>query len=392
MNILQLTYRYAPAYGIGGPINVLRWWARGLIDLGHSVTVFTTDYCAPGKRVSSLRENMDGIDIHRFRNLGEHQGWAFGRLVTPGLVAALVQTAPRYDVVHLVETRELNHLFVIPLLRVRRVPYVISPFGMLAHCAEGRLTRWVRSGYDRACLTGMLAGARLVLAENSHEAEIMRSAGVEPDRIRIVPHGVPEEEFTRAGNAAGTFRQLLGIGNDPLLLGLGRLHPTKGFDATIRAVAWVRSRIPRIRFAIVGDDEGIRPLLVRLIHELSLEKHVFLPGGLWGDERFNAYRDADAFVLTPTTALETSLASVEALGCGVPVITNSNGVIENLETAGAGRIASDNSPEQIGAAILEVLSRQKCMAGNARKLFLAQFSLDTASKHLEAALVEAGSK
>ncbi len=48
---------------------------------------------------------------------------------------------------------------------------------------------------------------------------------------------------------------------------------------------------------------------------------VRVEGPSYGDTRYNWYRVADAFAITPTLAEETSLASLEALSVGTPLIS-----------------------------------------------------------------------
>ncbi len=106
--------------------------------------------------------------------------------------------------------------------------------------------------------------------------------GVSPDRVRHInnfadfidsPGTVNRSDFETPPNA-------------PLLLALGRLHPSKAFDTLIRAVAGV----PEAYLWIAGEGPE-RPGLEALIASLGLERRVKLLG--WRDDRGPLFRAAD---------------------------------------------------------------------------------------------------
>jgi glycosyltransferase involved in cell wall biosynthesis len=99
------------------------------------------------------------------------------------------------------------------------------------------------------------------------------------------------------------------------LLGIGRLHPQKGFDLLIRGYA--QSPLCRQKpLVILGEGEG-RASLEALVAELDLADWVHLPG--WSDNPFPWFAKAWAFVMSSRSeGLGNTL--IEAMACGCACI------------------------------------------------------------------------
>jgi glycosyltransferase involved in cell wall biosynthesis len=72
---------------------------------------------------------------------------------------------------------------------------------------------------------------------------------------------------------------------------------------------------------IVGPDEsGHRVEVEKAVVEKGLEKDFIFEGAVYGDAKWEVYREADIFIL-PTFSENFGIVVPEALACGVPVIT-----------------------------------------------------------------------
>jgi phosphatidylinositol alpha-1,6-mannosyltransferase len=124
--------------------------------------------------------------------------------------------------------------------RLRAAPYVV-----VLHGAE--VTVPGRLPGSRAVLRRVLDGAAGVLAAGTYPAEeAARAAGRAPPGL-VVPPGVDVERFrpVDAAAARAATRKQYGLPESaPVVLGLSRLVPRKGFDVLIDAVA----RLSRRRF------------------------------------------------------------------------------------------------------------------------------------------------
>ncbi len=101
-----------------------------------------------------------------------------------------------------------------------------------------------------------------------------------------------------------------------LLLGVGRLHPVKGYDLVVDAFAAVASRHPDWTLAIVGDGEE-HDRLAAQVRAYGLSGRVLLPGRIGSVAAW--YRRADLFVSASHVEGFPNVL-VEALAHEVPVV------------------------------------------------------------------------
>jgi glycosyltransferase involved in cell wall biosynthesis len=99
-----------------------------------------------------------------------------------------------------------------------------------------------------------------------------------------------------------------------LVLFVGRLDEEKNVDELIRAVA----TLPDVRAEIVGDG-SCGDKLKALAEELSVSDRVVFRGFVSDAELVEAYQRADLFCMPGTAELQ-SLATMEAMAAGLPVV------------------------------------------------------------------------
>src|ERR1051326_2970540 len=77
MRITYVIPYFAPAWGYGGPPRVAFDMARHLVARGHQVHVLTTDAYDADHRINPSQQTMDGVFVHRARNLNNRWAWQF---------------------------------------------------------------------------------------------------------------------------------------------------------------------------------------------------------------------------------------------------------------------------------------------------------------------------
>lgn len=152
--------------------------------------------------------------------------------------------------------------------------------------------------------------------------------------------------------------------NRPLqLLFVGRLHPSKGPDVAIDALAEVRRRGRDAELVVVGeaDDPGYLSSLQQHADGLGLTPYVTWRGKLNRDRLPDAYRSADVFVFVSRLAHEgQGLTYLEAMACGVPVVAApSGGAFEFLTRYPIARLAVACNGTALADQILLVADDRK---------------------------------
>lgn len=200
-----------------------------------------------------------------------------------------------------------------------RIAMIAQPHGMLEpwamhHKAWKKHLAW--NLYQRRDLEA----ATVLDATAEQEAESFRKLGLcQP--IAIIPNGTDLPEWCDLAYPKGSPRKMLF---------LSRIHQKKGLLELVQA--WQIVRPTGWKMVIAGPDEGGHQKIVEAeIRQAGLQNDFEFTGSVYGDEKTTLYRSAEVFVL-PTFSENFGLVVVEALACGVPVITTKGAPWQGLYT------------------------------------------------------------
>jgi glycosyltransferase involved in cell wall biosynthesis len=383
MRILQVVPFFAPAWGYGGPPRIVLDQSRALVKRGHAVEVVTTDALDATSRVAKRTDTIDGIRVTYLPNLSNHLAWHQKAFLPLGAGSALREAAARADVAHLTDFRTGLHLAAHAQLTAAGVPYVLQPCGSLPRA--GRLKRWIKWVFDACGGAALVRDAAALLAVSAHEMDEFATLGGRRDRMVIVPHAVDLDELAVLP-PRGSFRRAQGVAeHEVLLLFLGRINEHKGIETLLRAFARLAATRPEVRLALVGRDDGFLTRTLELIRELGVEGRASFAGPLYGADRLTAYVDADLFVMTPSHHEETSVAALEALGCGTPALVTEQAPVPGLAESGAG-LQVEHDVGSIHAALASLVADRAALrerGARARELVAQRFGWPAVVDQLE---------
>jgi glycosyltransferase involved in cell wall biosynthesis len=155
---------------------------------------------------------------------------------------------------------------------------------------------------------------------------------------------------------------------EPRIVFAGRLHPEKGADVLVEALA----RVPGAPSALLLGTGALRPELERQIARLGLEDRVQLVG--W-QNRPGTWIAGAAMLVVPSRDEAWSQTAVLGMALNVPVIgTDVDGFPETL-AAGRGLIVAAEDPAALASAIADLLSgrRRTDLAG--ARAYAREFSV-----------------
>lgn len=196
-----------------------------------------------------------------------------------------------------------------------------------------------------------------LIAVSQLDRSTLLSFRVAPDRkISVIPNGITTGTLadTNDLNQRTIARSSLHLPLDAVVVGtIANFYPTKALEVLIHATAIVADEYPKLRLVIIGDGPE-RPKMERLVRELGLGERVFMPGQIPdGRHLLPAF---DQFVLASRKE-GMPLALLEAMEAGLPVIvTNVGGMPEVVDNGQAGLIVPAEDPEELAAAILDVIA------------------------------------
>jgi len=273
-------------------------------------------------------------------------------------------------------------------------PKLNRPYSVIVHGAEVSVP--ARLPGTAAMLRAAVGNADLVIsASRFAEAEAARIVGEMPPVV-YVPPGVDTDRFvplsTLERRAA---RRRLGFDPDaPLIVGVSRLVPRKGFDTLISAAAKLRDQYPDIQVVIAGTGRDEARLRSRIGKTNSPARLL----GFVDDADLPAlYGCADAFAMLCRkrwAGLEQEgfgIVFVEAAAAGCPQIAGlSGGSAEAVSDGTTGYVVDKpDDVTAVAAAINRVLAHPDhadAMRVASRKHAVQSFSYDLLADRLRASL------
>jgi phosphatidylinositol alpha-1,6-mannosyltransferase len=273
-------------------------------------------------------------------------------------------------------------------------PHLRHPYGLVLHGAE--VTVPGRLPGTHAMLRHVLRGAQVVIAAGGYPlAEAERAAGRALPATNVPP-GVDGDRFRPLDVAErAAARKDLGLPADaPVVLGLSRLVPRKGFDALLRAGARLGGDV---LVAIAGDGRD-RARLERVASD-SGARATFL--GRVPDELMPAaYGCADVFAMlcrNRWAGLEQEgfgIVFLEAAACGVPQVAGASGGSDEAVLDGeTGFVVDPNDVDATVVALRRLLDDDALrarMGAASRRRAVDEFSYDGLAARLRAALAAVG--
>jgi glycosyltransferase involved in cell wall biosynthesis len=182
--------------------------------------------------------------------------------------------------------------------------------------------------------------ARRILADSqSTKRDVVTAFDVPPSRVDVVYPGVDDDfrPYAAGGTDGATmadFRRRHGL-PERMILYLGTLEPRKNVDKLVEAFAGVvRRGLPHI-LVLAGGKGWQYEAIFAAVARHELEGRVRFPGYVDRAEQPHWYNAADVFVY-PSQYEGFGLPALEAMACGVPVITsNTSSLPEVVGSAGA---------------------------------------------------------
>jgi glycosyltransferase involved in cell wall biosynthesis len=368
MRILHLVHSCIPGEFRGGVSKVVFDLGRAQVQLGHAVSIYTTNYnsTVPANVPAGGAVEADGVDI-RYFHVDEPRWFR-----SDSLRQALLREVRTYDILHGHNTFLALNRYAAEAHDRSGQPLFFHVHGALDPVVvnQGLVKSLRKHIYISTVERRVLDDADGIFALSENEELQIRHYGVHAP-ILIVPNGVwPDDPDESQG--AQEFRARLGIRPEQqVILFLGRIVAKKGLHLLLQAFNNLRTRLPQVVLVLVGDRDQA-PDYVRhldaIVAEGAAEREVLWAGFLNESEKRHAWAAATVFC-HPSESEGMAVSILEAMSAGVPTIVSRECNMEPAAQAGA-VIEVERTVDSLGMGLARLLNdpglcRQVGQAGRA---------------------------
>jgi glycosyltransferase involved in cell wall biosynthesis len=254
-----------------------------------------------------------------------------------------------------------------PMIRTRHIS---------ASVPNNAATRWL---YGTASKYIVTTGEKLRNALIDHN-------GFDPQHITSVPTGIDTQRFIPGDRRSA--RRQLGLPEDAHIVGIvATLRSWKGHSYLLEAFAELADH--NACLLVVGDGPQ-RVALDKLVAEFGLKKRVFMPGNQ--ADVVPWLQALDVFVLPSFANEGVPQAILQAMSCGIPVISTDIGsIVEAVRDKETGLIVPEKQSDALREALQKLLGDAELrlrFGDAARKVALEKFGIEVMLDKMETVFFE----
>jgi glycosyltransferase involved in cell wall biosynthesis len=386
--ICILTETYYPQ--IGGGESQAQSLALGLIDNGYSVTIVTRRTNAKLNKYERYRNTP----INRIPPIGEEHYKKWGLLFTGFL--ALLKLASEYDVI------------LVSGFRILGVPAVLASKFLGKRCIlkadnNGEMSgEYFRGGLQKIRLRPQSIPFKLYLSirnkifsrangfvaiSNDIAVELKNNRINKEKLIYRIPNSVNSDIFCPADPMEkNNLRLRLNLpAGEPLITYTGRLVSYKGLPLLLKVWVDIVQKYPQARLLLVGggslDIYNCEIDLKNFIENNRLQDSVILVGEVINVHEY--LKASDIFVF-PTQKEAFGISLIEAMACGLPVITTPVGGLKDIVQDGInGLVVEAGNSNQLFDALDKLISKRELrsqFAEASRQTIMDRYSTDIVTR------------
>jgi glycosyltransferase involved in cell wall biosynthesis len=327
MRIAHFTNSYKPT--ISGVVTSISNFRKGLLNNGEEVQIFAPKYNGFVDQEPFIFR-FPAIDLNEMADIS---------LILP-IINFIKPTimGVKPDIIHshhpilmgdmaATIAQELN----IPLVFTFHTRYekYIQDYLSLVPELSGKIVETIVRRYLEKC--------SLVIAPTKHIQEQINSYNIDVP-VPIIPSPIDLQKFQNL-HPKGV-RDLLSIGDEDLLMYLGRLSPEKNLEFLISAFAMIHAERSNCKLVIAGDGP-IKDQLGDQAKAAQINEAVVFTGAIPHKNVPHFMAAADLFVF-PSTNETQGLVLLEALAANTPVVAVDSAVNADILSEGSGILVDEN--------------------------------------------------
>jgi glycosyltransferase involved in cell wall biosynthesis len=358
MRILFINYECPPLGGGGGVASF-----QLAVELAKQHEV---DYLTMGYHDLLSSENVNDVHIIRVpvlnrKNLSTATYISMLSFVPAAFLKGILLCKKRnYDCIHA--------FFVVPsgicglgLSRLFRIPLIMTALGGDVYDPSKRHSPHT-SHFMRPVITSLFNRADMNTVESTNLKELILQYYPIKKSLQVIPLGFTKPVFPHKNRTDLQIPE-----NKIIFLSVGRLVKRKGFEYSIKALSQISGHW--FHYYILGDGPDEQELKI-LVSTLGMCDQVTFLGHVTDELKFQ-YLDAADIYLLPSIHEGFGICLLEAMHCGLPIVSTNNGgqedILKDRENALFADTYDSNTFAKRILELLENTTLQKVISSNNRK-------------------------
>ena len=345
-----------PATQFGGIVFLAIDIARKISNVGHHVTIYTTDLDFSNGS-DSFNKNLPRLEkINNFFINRTHSYLSIKLFfINPGLYFQLKKDKP--DIIHTIGLRSFQSFIAWKVSKENKIPLICTDQGGLTThpflIESGKFFEFIYKLQNKF-ISKILKDSSVVCAANEYERDIFYELN-NNNNICIVRNGINLESLISANN----FKRKFQIDSNFMLF-VGRFSKSKGIDILIDAIYNLKEELTDLDFILVimGVDFGFQKEMLQKIEQYKINSLVKIIVNPSREDVISSYNESE-FLILPSRWELSPLVPLESFAFKKPVIsTDCHGIPYTVKNNENGILVKPENSKDLGNAIVKLIKNK----------------------------------
>jgi glycosyltransferase involved in cell wall biosynthesis len=342
MKIALVTHSFLPN-SIGGREKYIYDLARMLIEKGNEVKVFTcSDSILKKSFYTKNSLVIDYLPTLRFPLLE-------GIYRIP-LMFFLRLLKKDFDLIHAHDFHHFTTFISTVATKIINKPLIVTEHG---YPEQVGLMKGAMSFFDTLFLPRIKNSSRKIIAvSNFIKNELVSKYNIPKKKIEVIYNSIILKEYKEKSEI---FKEKYKLGEDKVILSVGRVIKEKGFQYLIKALPIILKKIKNVKIVIIGPPSQFKNTLVSLAKKIGVENKIVFCGVV-SDEMLKSALYCSDIVAIPSLYEPFGIVALEAMAYSKPIVASKvGGLMEIIIHNQNGLLVQPENSFQLANAIIRVL-------------------------------------
>ena len=341
-----------PATQFGGIVFLAIDLAREISEMGHDVTIYTTDLDF-SNGANKFNKQLPRIEKFEKFTINRTHVWFSLKLFFVNTAMSTEIENDKPDIIHTIGLRSYQSIIAWRISKKIKIPLVVSDQGGLTthpFLNESGLFFKILYKIQNYFIKKIINHASMISAANEYEKDIFLNMN-KKSQIKIIRNGVNLKNLVSKQNFKIKYKI-----NSKFILFVGRFSKSKGIETLIDAFnIIINNKISDIHLVIMGVDFGFEKIMEELIIKFNLSKKILVIKNPPREDVISAYGESE-FLILPSQWELSPLVPLESFAFKKPVIsTKSHGIPFTVQDDKNGILVEPEKPDQLAKAITKLL-------------------------------------